>query len=73
MKTAMQELYADLEKFKEISDTISITDVQRMIGHYANEKEKQQIIDAYTDGGEFGFNNFGHDAENYFNQTYKNK
>ena len=45
MKTAMQEIYADLEKFKGITDTISITDVQRMIGHYVNEKEKQQTED----------------------------
>lgn len=46
MKTAMQELYLDLEKFKDITDTISITDVQRMIGHYSLEKEKEQILNA---------------------------
>jgi hypothetical protein len=47
MKTAMQELYSEIEKFKEITDMVSITDIQRMIGNYYIEKEKQQIIDAY--------------------------
>ena len=46
MKTAMQELYAEIEKIKKTTDTISITDIQRMIGNYYIEKEKEQIIDA---------------------------
>jgi predicted RND superfamily exporter protein len=46
MKTSMQELYSEIEKFKEITDTISITDIQRMIGNYYIEKEKKQIIEA---------------------------
>lgn len=46
MKTAMQELYYEIEKLKEITDTISITDIQRMIGNYYIEKEKEQITDA---------------------------
>lgn len=35
------------------------------------ELEKQQIIDAYNDGQEFGFNKFGRDAEQYYNETFK--
>ena len=39
----------------------------------AMEIEKQQIIDAYNDGGEKGFNEFGENFEQYYNKTYKNK
>lgn len=42
----MQELYSEIEKFKKITDMVSITDIQRMIGNYYIEKEKQQIIEA---------------------------
>jgi len=39
----------------------------------AKEKEKQQIIDAYVDGGEKGFNEFADDCQKYYNETFKNK
>jgi hypothetical protein len=38
--------------------------------HNAKEMEKQQIIDAYNDGGEKGFNKFGENFEQYYNETY---
>ena len=69
MKTAMQELYEDLEKFKGITDTISITDIQRMIGNVLLDKEKDQITNAYDAG-----NNFEGDweaEETYYKETYK--
>jgi hypothetical protein len=34
--------------------------------------EKQQIVDAYLDGCEKGFNKFGENAEQYYNETYGN-
>jgi hypothetical protein len=74
MKTAMQELYTDLEKFKGITDTVSITDIQRMIGHYVNEKEKQDIIDSFNQGMNsveyFLPNNKITEAEQYYKETY---
>ena len=50
MKTAMQELYEDIEKFEKISVNITTTDIKRMIGHYYNEKEKQQLKEAVKHG-----------------------
>lgn len=71
MKTAMQELYEDLEKFKEITSTISITDVQRMIGHYALEKEKQQIIEAHNKGQQYYNPGYNPDvSEQYYKETF---
>jgi predicted RND superfamily exporter protein len=75
MKTAMQELYEEIEKLKAITYTVSITDIQRVIGNYYIEKEKEQIINAYKEGlnsdclqeqNEFFF------AEAYYKETYKN-
>ncbi len=36
----------------------------------AKEMEKQQIIDAYVEGGRKGFNEFADDYEQYYNETY---
>ena len=36
------------------------------------EMEKQQIIDAYVEGGRKGFNEFADDYEQYYNETFKN-
>ena len=37
----------------------------------AKEMEKQQVIDAYVEGGRKGFNEFADDYEQYYNKTYK--
>ena len=67
----MQKLYAEIEKFKGITDTVSITDIQRMIGHYYINIEKQQIIDAYhVNPGESIYLNVGSE---YYKETYKNE
>ncbi len=65
----MQELYADLEKIKEISNTILITDIQRMIGNYYNDIEKLQINKAYEEGHQDCHNRFI--EINYYEETYK--
>ncbi len=65
----MQELYADLEKIKEISNTILITDIQRMIGNYYNDIEKEQITEAYDNGYLHGYHQYG-DLD-YYEETYK--
>jgi hypothetical protein len=36
----------------------------------AKQMEKQQIIDAYVEGGRKGFNEFADDYEQYYNDTY---
>jgi hypothetical protein len=38
--------------------------------YQAKEMEKQQIIDAYVEGGRKGFNEFADDYEQYYNETY---
>ena len=36
----------------------------------AKQMEKQQIIDAYVEGGRKGFNEFADDYEQYYNETF---
>lgn len=36
----------------------------------AKEMEKEQITDAYIEGGRKGFNFFGDDYKQYYNETY---
>ena len=72
MKTSMQQLYLEIEKFKGITDSISITDVQRMISHYFINIEKQQIIDA-QENGHLYYEQEGINGEQYYIETYKNK
>ena len=69
MKTAMQELYLELEKITEISNTILITDIQRMIGNHYNNIEKEQITEAYDNGYAHGYHHYG-DLD-YYKETYK--
>jgi len=68
MKTAMENLYDSLEAIKVFSDTISILDVQRMIGHYKNGQEKQDIINAHDAGIE---NPDSYGGGTYYNETFK--
>jgi len=70
MKTAMQELYAEIEKFKGINDTISITYIQRMIGNYYIEIEKKQIFDAHYGGQKIEDTAGFSDADYYYNSTF---
>ena len=64
----MQELYLYLESFKKITNTISITDIQRMIGNILLEKEKEQITEAYEEGRDYGLCLNGNE---YYENTYK--
>ena len=68
MKTAMQELIYDLKLLQE-KDDVKLVNIESIIS-YANdklEKEKEQIIEAFEQGLEFGFPTNG---SNYFNKTY---
>ena len=44
--------------------------ITNKIFEQAKEMEKQQIIDAYVEGGRKGFNEFADDYEKYYNETY---
>lgn len=46
MKTAMLELYEEMDNFEKISKDVSISDIKRMIGNYYLDREKKQIIEA---------------------------
>lgn len=68
MKTAMQEMIYDLKLLQE-KDDVKLVNIESIIS-YANdklEKEKEQIIEAFEQGLEFGFPTNG---SNYFNKTY---
>lgn len=63
MKTAMQELISEL---KRIDDYPMMPFVIRIATDLL-EKEKEQIIEAFEQGLEFGFPTNG---SNYFNKTF---
>ena len=65
----------DLFVIKTVTDAVLIAYncVLKRIDSELLEKAKQQIIDAYNDGGEKGFNKFGENAEQYYNETYNQK
>lgn len=64
MTTIIEELFKDIEKFEWKA-------VENKLNFYL-EKEKQQIINSYTDGQSHGFNHYK-DAEDYYNQVFKDK
>jgi hypothetical protein len=72
MKTAMQELFSQLEIDQPQLFNTNTLDGRKFINDYYKffEMEKQQIIDAYNDGGEKGFNKFGENFEHYYNETF---
>jgi len=75
MKTAMQELYSEIEKFENGFKSVSMptTDIKRMIGNYYIEKEKEQIIEANRKGHVNGFLEIAeNNPEQYYNETFKN-
>ena len=65
-QTAVEWLYKNL-----LENPISNQDVEynEAVFHNAKEMEKQQIIDAY----EKGKYSFGKDAQQYYNEKFKNK
>lgn len=72
MKTALQQIYDELERFKSLTDgLVAITDVQRMIGNLYLETEKNQIIEAYIEGYSAPENRG--DSERYYASTFINQ
>ena len=57
-----------LQRFED-GDMYNVEDVQ-LIKHQAKEMEKEQITDAYWDGGQ-DVPTQGKQAEQYYNETYK--
>ena len=66
-QTAVDFLYKNL-----IDNPLTNDDViyNIRILQQAKEIEKEQITDAYIEGGRKGFNFFGDDYEEYYNETY---
>ena len=62
MKTAMQELRDELSQVFHDNQIPLKIDISKYL-----EKEKEQIIEAFEQGIEFGFPTNG---SNYFNKTY---
>jgi hypothetical protein len=73
MKTAMQELIDEMTKYLDLHESPEVKEVLRILKASAIrkywKKEKEQICNAYTDGLEGPY--IG--AEEYYNQTYKQK
>jgi hypothetical protein len=71
--TAVKEL---IKEFQELKKTLLYPSSFKAVDEcidlcYAKlEMEKQQIIDAYIEGGRKGFNEFADDYEQYYNETF---
>ena len=73
MKTAVQEVFSDLEKLHPQLFNIYTTEGKEFINHFHKylELEKQQIIDALITS-EVELLSWGISAEQYYNKTFKN-
>ena len=63
-QTAVEWLIEQLKVNNYISDNA------HWLIQEAKEMEKEQITDAYLEGGRKGFNFFGDDFEQYYKETY---
>jgi hypothetical protein len=77
MKTSMQELLGLVEQMFNNAKTIeiesSMNDVINIITQEGLPKEKEQIMDAWIEGGEYGYLSQESDrvlAEQYYNETF---
>lgn len=66
MKTTIQDLMEELDELRKTSDSVSVTDIQRMLFNQL-KKEKQQIIEAYNEGSIF---HYELSAEYYYMNTF---
>jgi len=73
MKTAMQELFSKLEIEHPNLFNVYTTEGKEFINSYIKfiEMEKQQIIEAYSEGDVNGIMNNEMRAEQYYNETFK--
>ena len=76
MKTAIQELIYDL-KVLQGKDDVKLIDIEELIEYATNklEKEKEQIIKAFSDGQETPINHPTlphYSRDEYYNDNYKN-
>ena len=81
MKTAIQEVFSDLEKLHPNLFNMHTTEGKEFVNHFHKylKIEKEQIIDSYSFGYTNGFDDANFlmpkridDSEQYYNETYKN-
>lgn len=70
-QTAVQWLVEQLIVIGQLQIPKGINVVTSII-EQTKQMEKQQMIDAYVEGGRKGFNEFADDYEQYYNETFKN-
>jgi hypothetical protein len=71
MKTPMQELIQTLKEMQESLDPYGLHEAIEMAESML-EKEKEQIMDAYWDGGQ-DIPSTQERCEQYYNETFKTK
>ena len=74
MKTAVQEVFSDLEKLHPQLFNVYTTEGKFFINHFHKylEMEKQQIVDAWFGGYLNGEIKNKLASEDYYNETFKN-
>jgi len=74
MKTAIQEVFSDLEKLHPNLFNVYTTEGKEFINHFHKylKIEKQQIVDAWFGGYLNGEIKNGLASEDYYNKTFKN-
>jgi len=70
-QTAVEWLVGELSKY-DIHKPMSMADwsVLKELSEQAKQMEKEQILNAFTDGD---YQAFESEAEQYYNETYENK
>jgi hypothetical protein len=79
MKTALQEVFSDLEKLHPQLFNVYTTEGKEFINHFHKylEMEKQQIVEAHGNklkkSRDEGNYEYWFSGEDYYNKTYKNE
>lgn len=69
MKTALNQLEEWILKFEKVNGTHTMCEIKAQIEMF-KEVEKEQLTQAYENGSDFGINDGGESADNYFADTF---
>lgn len=69
MKTALNQLEEWILKFEKVNGTPTMCEIKAQIEMF-KEVEKEQLTQAYENGSDFGINDGGESADNYFADTF---
>ena len=69
MKSAMNQLEKWILDYEKVNGTPTMCEIKAQIEMF-KEVEKEQLIQSYENGSDFGINDGGESADNYFADTF---